>query len=70
MDFEPAYLFSSLLISCLGMGYFLYGKKAGRMIPLLAGIALSAFPFFVSSLWLMWGIAAAIMASAFYFRGM
>jgi hypothetical protein len=61
-------LFSSLLISCVGMGFFLYGKKAARFWPLLAGIALSIYPFFVTSVLLMWLIAAAIIVGVYIMR--
>jgi len=69
MDFgNPASLFSSVIISCMGMGFFMYGKKAGRMWPLLAGIALGVYPYFVSSVLLMWGIAVAIMVGLYLMR--
>ncbi len=61
-------LFSSMLISCVGMGYFLYGKKAAKLWPLLAGIALCIYPFFVSSVWLMWVIAAGIIVAVYLLR--
>jgi hypothetical protein len=61
-------LFSSLFISCIGMGYFLYGKKAAKLWPLLAGIALGIYPFFISSVLLMWLIAAGIMVGVYALR--
>lgn len=68
MDWSPGYLLSSLLISCAGMGFFLYGKKAQRLFPLLAGIALGVYPFFVSNLWMMWGLAVVIIAFVWFLR--
>ena len=50
------------------MGYFLYGKKAAKLWPLLAGIALGIYPFFVSSVWLMWLIAAGIIVAVYVMR--
>jgi hypothetical protein len=61
-------LFSSLLISCLGMGFFLYGKKATKLWPLLAGLVLGIYPFFVTSVLLMWLIAAAIVIGVYLMR--
>jgi len=69
MDFgNPGSLFSSVIISCAGMGFFMYGKMAGRMWPLMGGIALGLYPYFVSSVLLMWGIAVAIMAGLYFLR--
>lgn len=40
MDFSPAWMLASLLVSTVGMGFFLYGKKQTRIPQLLAGLAL------------------------------
>lgn len=32
----------------IGLGYFIYGKRQGRAMPLLVGIALSVLPFFIT----------------------
>ncbi len=65
---DPGYLMSSLLISCAGMGFFMYGRRASRLWPLSAGLVLCIYPYFVSSLWLMWGIAAAIVVAVYLLR--
>lgn len=38
-------LFISLLFGSIGMGMLMYGKKAGRMVPLGAGLALMVIPY-------------------------
>ena len=38
-------LFLSLLFGAIGMGMLMYGKKAGRMVPLGAGLALMVIPY-------------------------
>jgi len=43
-------LVASLLFGLVGMGLFLYGKKAGRVVPLAAGVALMAVPYFIPNL--------------------
>jgi hypothetical protein len=35
------------------MGYFVYGKKQQAALPLLAGIVLCIFPYFVSNVYIM-----------------
>lgn len=40
-------LIFSVLFGSIGVGYFIYGKKQQRLIPLLAGIGLCALPYFI-----------------------
>ena len=43
-----------LVFGSIGMGFFIYGKKQQAMVPLLCGLALMVFPYFVTSAaWLM-----------------
>jgi hypothetical protein len=52
MDFGTTLIFS-ILFGSIGMGYFVYGKKQQAAIPLLAGIVLCIFPYFVSNVYIM-----------------
>ena len=49
------------LFGSLGFGYFLYGKKQGAVIPLVCGLLLMVFPYFISNtaLVLLVGLALA-----------
>jgi hypothetical protein len=38
-----------LLFSSIGLGFFAYGRKQGRVVPLVCGVALMIFPYFLSS---------------------
>jgi len=42
-------LLVSVLFSSIGAGYFLYGRKQAQVIPLLTGIALCVYPYFLSN---------------------
>ena len=60
MDFDnPAVLFSGLILGCIGMGMFIYGKKQGRLDCLAVGVVLSIVPMVAHSLLVIWGVAAA-----------
>ncbi|MFL5363814.1 MAG: hypothetical protein ACJ78U_22840 [Myxococcales bacterium] len=63
MSFDPTALFVSVLISAVGVGFFLYGKKQQRAPQLVAGIALMGYTYFVSSVTVMLAIGAAILAA-------
>ena len=52
MDFGTTLIFS-ILFGSIGMGYFVYGKKQQAALPLLAGIVLCIFPYFVSNVYIM-----------------
>ena len=52
MDFGTTLIFS-ILFGSIGMGYFVYGKKQQAALPLLAGIVLCVFPYFVSNVYIM-----------------
>ncbi len=62
MQFSEASLFSSLIISTIGTGVFMYGKKSGQTLALGIGLALMAFPYFISSVIASWIIAALLCA--------
>lgn len=57
-----------VLFGSIGMGYILYGKKQRRGIALLSGIALCAFPYFVSNAFLMIFIGIVLMALPYFVR--
>ncbi|HEX7902182.1 MAG TPA: hypothetical protein VF950_30765 [Planctomycetota bacterium] len=63
MDLSVGALMLSMLIGAVGAGLFIYGKKQTRIPQLVAGLALMAYPYFVSNLWLMGGIAVALVAA-------
>lgn len=66
--FTPANLLGSLLFSTIGLGAFIYGKKAGLWKPLVIGIALMAYPYFVSQTGLLYLIGTLLTAALFLFR--
>ncbi len=61
MSFDPASLFVGIFIGIVGFAVFLYGKRQSRAPHLIGGIALMAFPYFVSGIPLTVGIAVAVL---------
>ena len=51
-----------------GLGYFIYGKKQQRMVPLVCGVGLMAFPYFVSSTVALVVIGIVLLALPFLIR--
>jgi hypothetical protein len=49
----------------IGLGYFIYGKKQGKGIAMLAGFALMACPYLIAgTVWLVL-VSLALMAAPF-----
>jgi hypothetical protein len=60
MNFSATSLLSGLFVSSLGAGIFLYGKSTAKFIPLIAGILMCIYPFFISSVPLLWLVTIAL----------
>ncbi len=65
---DSSLLIWGLLFSSLGLGFFLYGKKQKTIIPLLAGIALLVFPFFVTNIYVLVVTGSILVALPFFVK--
>jgi hypothetical protein len=64
-----ASLLIGFLFGAIGIGFFVYGKRQQKFVPLVCGLVLMVFPYFVSSsLWLV-AIGVALMAIPYFYRG-
>lgn len=61
MNVDGNSLLASLLVSSIGFVAFAYGKKQSRLPQMLVGLALMGFPYFVTSVGVMLGIAAGLL---------
>jgi hypothetical protein len=57
-----------LLFGSIGLGFFIYGKKRKAVVPLVCGLALMMFPYFVSNLILLVGIGVLLLALPYFLR--
>jgi hypothetical protein len=65
MEFSANWLMASMLVSTIGGGLFIYGKKQSRIPQLVCGIALIVESMCVASvLWMLLIAAAAIAGLA------
>ena len=65
---SPAAFFAMLIFGSIGFGAFLYGKKATVLRPLVIGLVLMVYPYFFSSVLLLWGIGTLLTVGLFYPR--
>jgi len=57
-----------MLFGAVGLGFFSYGKKQKAVIPLLTGIALFAFPYFISNVYLLVIVGILLVALPYFVR--
>ena len=55
-------LISGFVVSTVGMGFFMYGKKQGRAPQIAFGVLAMVYPYFVGGPLLIFGIFAALLA--------
>lgn len=65
---DEALLIWGLLFGSIGMGFFIYGKRQKAVVPLVCGLALMAFPYFVSDTVLVVVIGLALMVIPYFVR--
>lgn len=63
---DPLVLISGFLIGGIGFVILIYGKKEWNLKCLVTGLAMCIFPYFISSLALMWLIAAVCMGGLYF----
>ncbi|MCC6206851.1 MAG: hypothetical protein IT488_01680 [Gammaproteobacteria bacterium] len=57
-----------LLFSSIGLGFFIYGRKQKAVVPLVCGLALMIYPYFISSTFPLVSIGAVLMAIPYFVR--
>ncbi|HVY07445.1 MAG TPA: hypothetical protein VHB46_15835 [Burkholderiales bacterium] len=46
-------LFVGLVAGVFGMAYFVYGKRQSRFVPMICGVSLCVYPYFIDGMaWL------------------
>lgn len=61
-------LLLGLVFSSVGLAFFIYGRKQKVAMPLICGIALMIYPYFVSSNALLIAIGAVLIAIPYFVR--
>jgi len=65
---SESWLLWGMLFGSIGLGFFVYGKKQRAPVPLVCGLALMAFPYFVSNTILMVAIGIVLMVIPYFVR--
>jgi hypothetical protein len=61
-------LLLGVVFSAIGAAFFMYGRKQQRPVPLLCGVVLMVYPYFISNNALIILIGAALIGVAYFVR--
>ena len=64
----PAELFGLIIFCIVGFAAFRYGKKAALWKPMVIGVVLMVYPYFVSQTWILYTIGGALCLALLLFR--
>ncbi len=67
MTSEAAILWG-LLFGSIGLGFFLYGRKQRLVVPLVCGLGLMVYPYFMSSTTPLVLVGIVLMAIPYFVR--
>lgn len=57
-----------IIFGSIGLAFFVYGKKQKAIIPMLSGIGLMVFPYFISNIYLMILSGIVLVALPYFIR--
>ena len=65
---DAGLLLWGLLFSSIGLGFFLYGKKQRAVVPLVCGLVLMIYPYFIPNVIALVAIGVVLTAVPYFFR--
>jgi hypothetical protein len=65
---DTSALLWGLLFGSIGLGFFVYGRRQRAVVPLLCGVALIIFPYFVSNTLLLLALGVTLIALPYFVR--
>jgi hypothetical protein len=57
-----------VIFGSIGLGFLVYGKKQKAIIPLLSGLGLIVFPYFISNLYILILSGVILVALPFFIK--
>lgn len=65
---NPTLMMWGMLFGTIGTGYAMYGWRQRRPIPLVVGVVLMAYTFFVTNVYLVVFLGIALIATPYFVR--
>ena len=57
-----------VLFGAIGFGYFIYGKRQRKVVPLICGVGLIVYPYFVTNTVLLFVIGVVFLGLPYFIR--
>ena len=57
-----------MIFGAIGLGFFTYGKKQKAVVPLIVGIVLFIFPYFISNVYMLVIMGIVLVAVPYFVR--
>lgn len=67
-DFSMAKIFACTIFGAIGLAAFLYGKKNKFFRPIIIGVALIAYPYFISGTFFLYLVGMALIVALYFWR--
>ena len=65
---SAASLFWGLLFGSVGLAFFVYGKRQQAIVPLVCGLGLMIYPYFVTNTLALVAVGVVLMAIPYFIR--
>ena len=57
-----------MVFGAIGLGFFAYGKKQKAIVPLVSGIALIVFPYFIANIYMLVIVGALLVVLPYFVK--
>lgn len=57
-----------MVFGSIGLGFFIYGKKQKKIVPLISGLALFVFPYFIADITMLMIVGAILIVLPYFVR--
>lgn len=61
-------LFVGMIAGAFGTGYFIYGKKQQKPVPMVCGVLLAVYPYFTDNVWVLLGVGLALCLAPVFIK--
>jgi len=57
-----------MVAGAIGSGYFLYGRKQDKPVPMICGALLIAYPYLTDNILILLAVGVALCVAPYFFR--
>jgi ABC-type Na+ efflux pump permease subunit len=65
---SSALLMWGMLFGAIGFGFILYGRKQKAVVPLITGVVLCVFPYFIANVYALVLVGLVLVAIPYFLR--